>query len=86
MDWQTFGRNYEWQKRNDSPFMWPAHNVLIAMERMLGSVAPPTKQSNAIKAREIACKHCQSLFTLSESIIRIRSGSKKKLSATDAAA
>jgi hypothetical protein len=55
-------------------------------ENVLGSVGPSTKESNAINARQIAFKHCQSLFTLSEAIIRIRSGSKEKSSATDTAA
>jgi hypothetical protein len=53
---------------------------------VLGSVGPSTKESNAINAQEIACKHCQNLFTLSEAIIRIRSGAEEKLSATDTAA
>jgi len=51
-------------------------------QNVLGSIP----EFRAIKEREIACKHCQSLFALSEAIIRVLSVSGKKIKKIDSAA
>jgi hypothetical protein len=57
-----------------------AGSILIATgENALGTGGPAAKETSAKKALEIACKHGQSLCTLSEAIVRIPRGSGGKI-------
>jgi hypothetical protein len=51
-------------------------------QNLLGSIP----EFRVIKEREIACKHCQSLFVVSESMIRMLSVSEVKNKKLDSAA
>jgi hypothetical protein len=54
-------------------------------ENVLGSVRRPGNQAHEVNEREIACRHCQCIFLLSEAITRIRSFSLENRKNADAA-